>query len=285
MSDSTAHDFPRIWWKEWIKKRVVRMFSAAVVAGGPHISYIEALGIPRTHAFVGYDVVDNNYFSVYADKARACDTALKKLYKLPARYFLASNRFIEKKNLERLLDAYAVYVIQAGAASWDLVLLGDGPLTSSLVQQVRRLGLTDRVLLPGFKQYDELPIFYGLASVFIHASTSEQWGLVVNEAMASGLPVLVSDRCGCTPDLVQNGVNGFTFDPFNINEITSLMLQMSDGNSDLILMGQCSREIISHWSTDTFASCMKFATDSALSAPKPKVGWVDRALLWLIMRR
>jgi glycosyltransferase involved in cell wall biosynthesis len=47
----------------------------------------------------------------------------------------------------------------------------------------------------------------------VHASTTEQWGLVVNEAMAAGLPVLVSDRCGCAPDLVEVGVNGFTFDP------------------------------------------------------------------------
>jgi 1,2-diacylglycerol 3-alpha-glucosyltransferase len=59
----------------------------------------------------------------------------------------------------------------------------------------------------------------GLASAFIQASTTEQWGLVVNEAMASGLPVLVSERCGCAPDLVKNGVNGYTFDPYDIKEI------------------------------------------------------------------
>jgi 1,2-diacylglycerol 3-alpha-glucosyltransferase len=109
------------------------------------------------------------------------------------------------------------------------VLLGDGPLKETLFHQVARMGLTDRVRFPGFKQYDELPIFYGLASAFIHASSSEQWGLVVNEAMASRLPVLVSERCGCAPDLVQNGVNGFTFDPFDIKNITDRMLQLSGG--------------------------------------------------------
>ncbi len=73
-------------------------------------------------------------------------------------------------------------------------------------------------ILPGFKPYDELPVYYALANAFVHASTSEQWGLVVNEAIATGLPVIVSNRCGCAPELV-NG-NGFTFDPTNEDELT-----------------------------------------------------------------
>ena len=81
--------------------------------------------------------------------------------------------------------------------------------------------------MPGFKQYDELPIYYGLAGAFIHASTTEQWGLVVNEAMAAGLPVIVSERCGCAPDLVENGRNGFTFDPYDVDALTHLMLKMA----------------------------------------------------------
>ncbi len=80
---------------------------------------------------------------------------------------------------------------------WDLVLLGDGPLKPTLLKLISSLGLESCVHLPGFKQYDELPVYLGLAETFIHASTTEQWGLVVNEAMASGLPVLVSNRCGC----------------------------------------------------------------------------------------
>ena len=79
--------------------------------------------------------------------------------------------------------------------------------------------------LPGFKPYDELPVYYALANAFVHASTTEQWGLVVNEAIASGLPVIVSNRCGCAPELV-NG-NGFTFDPTNEHELTARLLEMA----------------------------------------------------------
>ena len=62
---------------------------------------------------------------------------------------------------------------------------------------------------------------YGLASAFVHPSTTEQWGLVVNEAAAAGLPLIVSERCGCAPELVRQGVTGFLFDPYDIDAICS----------------------------------------------------------------
>src|SRR5438034_9827058 len=86
---------------------------------------------------------------------------------------------------------------------------------------------SEYVHLPGFKQYEELPIFYGLADAFIHASISEPWGLVVNEAMASGLPVLVSIACGCEGDLVKEKVNGFSFNPVRFGKIAQLMLDLT----------------------------------------------------------
>lgn len=285
MSDSAAQDEPRTWWKEWIKARVVRLFSSAVVGGTPHVDYAAALGLPRARVFPGYDVVDNLYFATEADKANFDATELRVRHGLPDHYFLASNRFIEKKNLPRLLDSYAAYVSLVGEAAWDLVMLGDGPLKAVLMEHVARLGLTERVQFPGFKQYGELPAYYGLASAYIQASTSEQWGLVVNEAMASGLPVLVSDRCGCAPDLVKDGVNGFTFGPYDTKGITDRMLQISGSECDLEAMGKASRATISYWSPDTFAANMLKASDAALTAPLPRVGWFDQALLWVLMRR
>lgn len=285
MSDSAAQDIPRSWWGEWIKSRVVRMFSAAIVAGTRHVQYACELGMVRKNIFVGYDVVDNNYFLNESIKIRADEHTLRRQHNLPDQYFLASNRFVKKKNLSRLLDAYANYVLHVGSAAWDLVLLGDGELKASIIKQVEFLGIANRVHFLGFKQYNELPLYYGLANVFIHASTTEQWGLVVNEAMASGLPVLVSDRCGCAPDLVNKGVNGFTFDPYNAQEIAELLIQISNGSYNLALMGKASREIINRWSLITFVSGIKNAFLAALSAPLPSVGWCDRALLWVLIYR
>lgn len=285
MSDSGEHDERRTWWKEWPKSRVVKLFSSALVAGKPHVDYASKLGLPRKFIFSGYDVVDNDYYSTQSDQARTTAASLRFQFGLPKNYFLASSRFIEKKNIVRLLQAYAAYIARTGEHAWHLVLLGDGPLKPTITDQIVFLGLGSRIIMPGFKQYDELPVYYGLAHAFVHASTSEQWGLVVNEAMASGLPVLVSERCGCAPDLVKNGVNGFTFDPYDVEEVTRRMLEISHGECDLVAMGQASRDIIRDWSPETFAVNMLKAAQTAIDAPRPKAGWLHRALLYVLERR
>jgi glycosyltransferase involved in cell wall biosynthesis len=166
-----------------------------------------------------------------------------------------------------------------------LVLLGDGPLRPDLVRLISELGLQSCVLLPGFKQYDELPAYYALAGAFIHASTVEQWGLVVNEAMASGLPVLVSNRCGCAKDLVQENINGFTFDPNNIDQLSGLMVKISAGSFSRDAYGAASSRIIAGWNPDRFAQGLSQALQVALAAPLPRSNFVDRALLQLLSRK
>ncbi len=208
MSESSRQDEPRTRWKEAIKRRIVGLYSAALVGGQRHVEYLVELEMPRERIFTGYDVVDNNYFRQKAEEARSQRSEVTQKYALPENYFLASARFVEKKNLPKLIQAYAEYrrgseirsqksEVRNNNAPWDLVVLGDGPLKTDLCRLISDLRLNENVHLPGFKQYDELPVYYASANAFVHASTTEQWGLVVNEAIASGLPVIVSDRCGC----------------------------------------------------------------------------------------
>lgn len=242
MSESTEWDFKRRAWSEGVKRRIAGLFASCLAGGHPHRDYVTQLGIPSSRVFLGYDAVDNGYFAEGAEEARGQKAEGRRQHGLPERYFLASARFIEKKNLPRLIQAYARYrnlcptkvsdapssvLRPPSSAPWSLVLLGDGPLRADLCHLIADLSLQEHVHLPGFKQYPDLPAYYGLASGFIHASTTEQWGLVVNEAMASGLPVLVSSRCGCATDLVKDGVNGFTFDPCNVVEMAKLMVRVA----------------------------------------------------------
>jgi 1,2-diacylglycerol 3-alpha-glucosyltransferase len=281
MSESTAHDARRRWWKEAMKRRVVSLCSAGLVGGQPHAEYLASLGMPRERIFTGYDVVDNAHFVVGAQAARQYAHLLRGQLGLPEHYFLASNRFVEKKNLPRLLQAYARYRNRAGHSAWALVLLGDGPLKPQILRVIDELGLREDTVLVGFKQYDELPVYYGLAGAFVHASTTEQWGLVVNEAMAAGLPVVVSQRCGCAPALVENARNGFVFDPCDVDELASLMLKVASTDCDRETMGQASRQIISYWSPELFAASLLRSADVALNTPR-RQSWVDRALLNLL---
>lgn len=285
MSESTAHDEERRGWKEAIKSRVIRLCSSGLVGGKPHVDYLSALGMPRERIFTSYDVVDNPHFFLGADEARQDADNVRTRLALPPHFFLASSRFIQKKNLPRLLDAYARYRSQAGNTAWKLVLLGDGPLKPQLQNLVQQKNLDSWILMPGFKQYDELPAYYGLADAFIHASTTEQWGLVVNEAMASGLPVLVSNRCGCAPDLVEEGYNGYIFDPYDVGALAGLMQKIAADDCDRAAMGQASRDIIARWTPQTFAENLCKAAEAAMNAPRPKANLLDKVLLWALMRR
>jgi glycosyltransferase involved in cell wall biosynthesis len=103
--------------------------------------------------------------------------------------------------------------------------------------------------------------------------------------MASGLPVLVSRRCGCAKDLMRDGVNGFTFDPYEVADIAEKMLRLSTASIPLATFGQASREIIAHWSPARFASGLSQAIEVALSNPLPRATWLDRLLIWSLLHR
>jgi glycosyltransferase involved in cell wall biosynthesis len=291
MSESSRHDEHRTSWKEAIKRRIAGLYSAALVGGQRHVEYLAELGMPRERIFTGYDVVDNDYFRQKAEEVRSRRSEVRKKCALPENYFLASARFVEKKNLPKLIQAYGEYRRRSSAfakatadkeiaakVSWDLMVLGDGPLRETLNSQLSTLNLNEHVHLPGFEPYDELPVYYALANAFVHASTTEQWGLVVNEAIASGLPVIVSDRCGCAPELV-NG-NGFTFDPTNEHELTTRLLEMASlSDQERKQLGDNSYRIAANFAPERFGEGLERAASVAMGVPQKRFGVMDRALL------
>jgi glycosyltransferase involved in cell wall biosynthesis len=286
MSDSGQHDEVRRHAREAVKRCVVRLFGGAIVAGAPHAEYACALGLPSDTVFDGYDVVDNAHFERGARQARDGASRARCRLGLPERFFLASGRFVAKKNLPRLLEAYGDYRRRAGADAWHLVLLGDGALRPALERRIARPDLAGAVILAGFEQYDELPAYYGLAGAFVHASTTEQWGLVVNEAMACGLPVIVSKRCGCAQDLVADGVNGFAFDPHDVGALAGLLRRVATmTEAQRRAMGRAGRRRIARWGPGRFADGLMRAVDVALRRPPPRASWLDRSFLWALARR
>jgi glycosyltransferase involved in cell wall biosynthesis len=192
---------------------------------------------------------------------------------------------VPKKNLARLLTAYGLYREAAGSTAWDLVLCGDGPLRGELEAMTDHLGLRPWVHFPGFVQYGELPVYYGLASAFVLVSTTEQWGLVVNEAASAGLPLLVSERCGCVPELVVEGRNGRSLDPFDEAGIADAMKFLSDEPDRASRMGQASQEVVSAFSPTRFGDSLISAAACALERPVAKPGAIDRLLVRLVALR
>ncbi|TIN26416.1 glycosyltransferase family 4 protein [Mesorhizobium sp.] len=286
MSESNANDFSRHPALEFVKRRLVTQFQAGLCGGTEARSYLAKLGMLQERISIGYDVIDNDYFANGALVVRASGGApgcVNSSWR--GRFFLASARFIEKKNLPRLVEAFARYRSAVGPGAWPLVLLGDGQMRAELERLRAQLGLGTSLLMPGFIQYGDLPLYYGSAGAFIHASTTEQWGLVVNEAMASGLPVIVSERCGCAADLVEDGCNGHTFDPRDTYALTRLMLQIASDSCDREAMGRASQDVISRWSPQTFADGLRQAAQVAIDAPLPRRRLLEKTLLWAMSHR
>ena len=123
---------------------------------------------------------------------------------------------VHKKNIPGLVRAFQRFVSETNSG-YKLVILGSGEIEMEIKEVIENVGLQDVVLLKGFVQLEELPRYYAFAEALILPSFMDQWGLVTNEAMASGLPVLVSKHCGCVDEIVMHNVNGYLFNPFSQN--------------------------------------------------------------------
>lgn len=262
ISDSRYEDEPRKYYKEWVKRRILRAYSSALVAGTASRDYLIRLGFNSAAIFKPWDVVDNEHFANAFEIRKGVDFL--------ERDFVCVSRFLARKNISNLLHAFAEYAKAGGHRR--LLLLGSGELENALRKEVTQLGLEKVVLFEGFIQYEELPHYFGRSFSLVLPSTIDTWGLVVNEAMASGLPVLVSRLCGSSLDLVQHGKNGYTFDPFSKREILEAIQQM-----DLVdevqwnQMSDVSKAIISVWGVSAFATGLMEACAFSLAARKRSI--------------
>jgi len=269
MSESKWDDEKRQWWKEKLKSWLyVRKYDAALVGGELHRDYLIKLGFPPERIFIGYDAVDNDYFRQQAQGARFDPVATRQRQpKIPAKpYFIIVTRLIKRKNVFRFVEAFAIYRQKIGAeTAWDLVICGNGEEELAIRNLILQEQLHDCVHLPGFIPYQDIGYWYGLANAFVHPALQEQWGLVVNEACASGLPILCSRTVGARYELVQDGKNGILFDPESTQDITNTLLTIHqmDSNSR-IEMGIFSQKIVDDYRPQKFADGLLKAINTAI---------------------
>jgi len=284
MSESTAADHERARWKESLKGQIISCFCAGLVGGDPQRTYLASMGMAADTIVLGYDAVDNAHFARGAARVRAEGSSARARLGLPNHFFLSCARFIPIKNLTGVLEAFAAFCRLCPASKTSLVMLGDGEQRRQLEEVRRTLKLEDRVIFPGFKQYGDLPNYYGLADVFIHMSRIEPWGLVVNEAMAAGLPVVTSVQCGCASTLVQDGKNGYSVQFDAIDKLADRLARLEASVELRARMSADSQEIISAWGPERFAQATCEAADIGLARGPVVPSWTQRAVLGALSR-
>ena len=251
MTESTEHDHARAWWRESVKALLIRsLFDWAVAGGAPHRRYLQQLKFPSGRVAGFYDVVNNRFFQESCRHLRSTHRPAD--FQLPDHYFLYVGRIAPEKSTDLLLTEYIQYRVSGGTAS--LVLVGDGPQMKAIRDLASKIIYASDIYFPGLKNTSELPVYYAFAAAFVIASTREPWGLVVNEAMACGLPVIVSSRCGCVEDLVRHTENGFIFDPSEAGSLAESLTRFSSLSTEKReAMGKRSCELISAFSPGAWA--------------------------------
>ena len=175
---------------------------------------------------------------------------------MPAHNLIYVGRLIDRlKNITTLIDAFkAVKEQLPGAADWGLLLVGDGEDREQLTTLIQDM---PQVRIITGRSWQDVPAYLALSNALVLPSYSEPWGLVVNEAMVCELPVLVSDRCGCAPDLVDPGINGFVFDPYQPEQLLdSLTKLINYSAADRAGMGMASAKKIAAYSPEAVAGEM-----------------------------
>ena len=219
MQDSKFDDKQRHIGMELFKSILYSPYHAALAAGQRTRGYLRFLGFRDDRVFVGYDTVSVERVQRMAESEPAPGGVPH-----AQRHFTIIARFIPKKNITLALEAYAAYIADHSRRRPPraLHLCGSGELEPALRRKAEELKL-ERVKFCGYLNEEEIARVLGSTLALILPSIEEQHGLVVNEALAMGVPVLVSDNCGARDLLVRSGVNGYVFEPDNAAGLANFM--------------------------------------------------------------
>jgi glycosyltransferase involved in cell wall biosynthesis len=260
--ESTARDTRRNYRSvELLKAKFLKQCDGFVVPGTSSSEYLRQLGIHEQAIFTAPNAVDNAFFTAAAERSRV-GPGLRRKLDLPERYFLYSGRLVTEKGIFDLLSAYAKLKDQL-REEVGLVFAGDGPQKSQLMEAAGNLRL-GMVKFPGFQQREGLAQLYALADALILPTHSDPWGLVVNEAMACGLPIIATQVAGCAADLVVEGVNGFVVPAHDQNELAAAMTTLATDRELVRHMGHQSSMMIRKFSPQDCAGGIAQAVLSTL---------------------
>ena len=235
---------------ELLKRKFLQNCAGFIVPGQSAMQYLEKLRVPRKKIFVARNAVDIDLFGMHGKAALKSSERLRAELALPERYFIFVGRLVESKGVFDLLEAYSA--IPADVRSEiGLVFAGEGPMRAELETRAREI-YPGSICFTGFVHREHLPAYYGLAECLVFPTRSDPWGLVVNEAMACGLPVICTEVAGCAADLVRN--SGMLVPAGNAQQLAHAMQRLATDKTMRLSMSRESQEVIRNYSPEICAA-------------------------------
>jgi len=227
----------------WLTKRV----SAFLSVGTLNSQYWQFYGATPEKIFLARYAVDNECFQTQADHYRVSRQTIRDENGWGQRYLLLYvGRLIGLKRVDVLIEA--LRRLSTKRSDIGLLIVGDGAKRKSLEKLAQNL---PQVFFLGFHDWKDLPRFYAAADLFVLPSEVEQWGLVLNEAMASGLPVIATRKVGAAHDLIIEGENGYMVPENDPAALASAIDRACESEQRLLLLGKKARSTVQSWNYDS----------------------------------
>ncbi len=255
------------WFRTFYRKSVLGLVDAMCCNGSLSLEYAVSLGMPKDRITLGLHAVDTEGLAHRANKTTNEEIEmLRGKWNTTGLVFVYVGQMIPRKGLKELLAGWHMFEEQIPEAA-SLVLIGGGPQKETLEQYCNEIALK-HVHFAGTVGYEEIANCFASADALIMPTLEDNWSLVVPEAMACGLPILCSKYNGCWPELVDDGKNGWVFDPFDPNSILRCLKLLVEHKGSLETMGSKSQEMVEKFSTKNAAGAMLDACYIALDRHK-----------------
>lgn len=256
---------PRRAWKEQIKHFVFSRVDATFGSGEESRAFAMRYGVPPDRAMTLPHVIDGDHFRSGREVALQSRDALRESLGLRGITFVYVGRLWWGKGLNYLLDAFAVLQRRLDAEI-SLLLVGDGPDEPELRRQCLTEGIRN-VVFAGFRQKPELPHYLTAADVFVFPTLGDPYGLVVDEAMASSLPVLSTSAAGEIRERIEEGVHGFVVPPENSAALLEGMERLAGDGTLRYRMGQAAAARMADSSPERWAADFERGVERILANP------------------
>lgn len=233
---------------------IYKYIDKALYVGKSNYDYFRYAWVPEKKLIFGPHAIDNERFACLDANCIEKAVEYRKQFRIKAEeaIFLYAGKLELTKAPDQLLQAFT----EAGMPGRiHLVITGNGPLEGLLKE---KYGRHQQVHFLDFQNQASMPALYQMADVFVLPSIGETWGLAVNEAMANGKPVIVSDKCGSARDLVENKANGFVFKAGQLDSLRNALLSMVRVEAEWKQMGKISKEKIQQYSLEKLATAIEF---------------------------